>query len=1046
MSDQGVIKKTSLSPTVLIVGGAGFIGSHLAEALLANNARVIVVDNFSTGKDIYVNSLLNNPKFALFNADVNIGLPKEIESVDYVFHMAGLETYLFDKTFINLDSLLTNAIGTKNILDFSRKAEARFLLASSTDVYKGLISPVDLDHYFGPTQEEEKKYSLTEAKRYAEALVWEYYKKYSSDVRIVRVPEVYGPRMNLEASGNLGSLLKSLLENKDLIVYGDGVEKEFYLYISDAVAGMVRALFNSHTEGKIFTLVPKSSHTVLEITYAVKSLADAEPRVVFKSKSKVIKPRGPREHDTTNLQEIQWEPKVELKEGLVKTLEWFGYKPNPNAFKPAKLIEQKNSEQKNFVRAEIPAVMSIVDETPPAPPPPDTTPKVEDEVLLPAKPPTLKRELPSLHLPKFPKREKRAKHFAQKAAPAVHLPAETGERSKKVVWKLVLANIFIASLAALVFIVVPLIQTYVHARKGVNNLRSVETSLIQLQSGKAQELSNEAFREFYKAQTSLKNLSWLFRVTGQQEIFHDVQRILSSASYASKSVYYLSKGSLPFVQFWDTVKPHSQIPFDEEAFKASKSDFLNAKDNLKFAEADLSQVDFEKLPAEMKEYKDTVTHLSSQIEILTGLSEGLPDLVGLDREKTYLILFQNSNELRPTGGFIGSYATLRLKDGRITDLQIDDIYNPDGQIDVRGIEVEPPAPIKTFLQEEYLHIRNANWDPDFPTSAKTIEELFYRVNGQRVDGILAVDLHFIEDILKVTGPVSLVAYNEDINAENVYERAQFHSEFNYENGSDQKKSFLTVLGGKMLETLFDLENEKVYRLAMEIQSSMDEKHVIAHIPNNNINVFLEDRGWNGKLMVPEQSDYLYVVNANVGGTKANYYVEPSMNYQIVSATRDGVLRSELLLTYEHTGEDSSWPGGPYTNYLRVLTTSGTKLTGAKVEFSDGRVQDVFEEVVKEDSILHTSYGLGFVLQPKQTAQIKITYDLPEHLILTRDNLDYKLYWQKQPGTRSDNIMFKFNAPFGTKIIKAAPQLQLGEGSAELNGVLNKDLKIDLDLE
>lgn len=175
MPNNNVIKKTSLSPTVLIVGGAGFIGSHLAEALLQKNARVVVIDNFSTGKDVYVHNLLDNPKFALFNVDINYGIPQEIESVDYVFHLAGLETYLFDKNDLSLDSLLTNALGTKNILDFTKKTGAKLLMASTLDVYKGMLSPLNLDQYFGQTPEEEKKYSLIEAKRYAEALVWEYY-------------------------------------------------------------------------------------------------------------------------------------------------------------------------------------------------------------------------------------------------------------------------------------------------------------------------------------------------------------------------------------------------------------------------------------------------------------------------------------------------------------------------------------------------------------------------------------------------------------------------------------------------------------------------------------------------------------------------------------------------------------------------------------------------------------------------------------------------------------------------------------------------------
>ena len=191
MQKKNTIKKTALAPTILIAGGAGFVGSHLAEILLSKEARVIVFDNFSTGKDVHINHLIKNPKFALYDVDINQGLPADVESVDYIFHLAGLEEYLYSPTQFDLTSLLTNAVGTKNLLDLARKSEAKFLLASTVDVYKGMMSQINLSDYFGKSQQDERYYSLTEAKRYAEALVWEYHKRNNPDVRIVRFPEIY---------------------------------------------------------------------------------------------------------------------------------------------------------------------------------------------------------------------------------------------------------------------------------------------------------------------------------------------------------------------------------------------------------------------------------------------------------------------------------------------------------------------------------------------------------------------------------------------------------------------------------------------------------------------------------------------------------------------------------------------------------------------------------------------------------------------------------------------------------------------------------------
>jgi UDP-glucuronate decarboxylase len=247
------IRKSALAPTVLVAGGAGFIGSHLVEALLVNGARVVVLDNFSTGKKAHLSTLLDNPKFSLVEWDINNGIPQNVEAVDYVFHLAGLESYVYGDQKITLDSLLTNAIGTKNLLELAKRSYAKFILVSSVDVYQGSISSMDLDHYFGKTQAEENIFSQIEAKRYAEALVWEYHKKHRINARIARLCEVYGPRMDFTSGGELGRMTKLLLDHQDLLVYGDGLEKNHYLFVSDVISGLVKAVFNDDTDGKIFT-------------------------------------------------------------------------------------------------------------------------------------------------------------------------------------------------------------------------------------------------------------------------------------------------------------------------------------------------------------------------------------------------------------------------------------------------------------------------------------------------------------------------------------------------------------------------------------------------------------------------------------------------------------------------------------------------------------------------------------------------------------------------------------------------------------------------
>ncbi|MCG2739592.1 MAG: NAD-dependent epimerase/dehydratase family protein, partial [Syntrophaceae bacterium] len=265
MAAPPIVEKSSFSPTILVSGGAGFLGSHLVRHLLKEKARVVIVDNLLTGKKSAIADLLKKPRLLFIEHDINQGLPKNIKSVDYVLHLAGFETYTTGKTGVVLEALLTNSLGTKALLELAVKSEAKFLLASSLDIYQGVLSSFDLKNYFGSTDPEERRFSHLEAKRFAESLVWQYYKKHHLNARIARLPEIYGPGMNLNSCANLGRLLAELLQKETLTIFGEGLEREFYLHIDDAVRGMVKAMFTPETEGKIFSLTPPEGVTTLEL-------------------------------------------------------------------------------------------------------------------------------------------------------------------------------------------------------------------------------------------------------------------------------------------------------------------------------------------------------------------------------------------------------------------------------------------------------------------------------------------------------------------------------------------------------------------------------------------------------------------------------------------------------------------------------------------------------------------------------------------------------------------------------------------------------------
>lgn len=1028
MLKKQVISKSALVPTVLISGGAGFIGSHLAETLLENKARVIVLDNFKTGKEIHVKHLLKDKNFALFDVDINESLPPEIESVDYIFHLAGLEEYLYSKEYLNLESLFTNSLGTKNLLDLARKSSAKFLLASTIDVYQGRMSQLYLDKYFGIGTGEENKFSLIEAKRFAEAVVWEYYKKHDTDARIVRLPEVYGPRMDISSSGFLGGFIKNLIDGASIEIYGEGTEKEYYLYVSDAVSGLVKAQFNPKTKGNIYSLVPEDPVSALEAAYLVKSLADAKLPVQFKPAVSDFKTQL-KAPDTFNLKDLGWKPKVGLKEGVVRTLEFLGYSVNTHAFKPIKLVEEKMKSQQKL-NEKLTSLQGL---------------KNVSEVK------EVKKEKPLYVMKKSGlKTARRSFHFSNllnSLSPAsVVSNIKTGARDFRfrvkadVGYGLSIFAILIS--AALVFVGIPAAGVYVNAAKGVFSLRKIEESVLQMKSEEINKETLSAYKGFKNARISLQKVRWLFKVLGKNRQFVSYDKLLGSLTSFSRAAVYASGAVKPLESVFETIRPDSTRSLDISLFDQAKLEVSNAEEYLKLAEADLYGVDPtmfpEKIKTELATYQNLLTEAQKISDFGFTIISDLPQILGSTVEKKYIFWFQNSNEIRPTGGFIGSYGILTFEKGKLKNLVIDDIYNPDGQIDVRNIEVVPPAPIKNFLGETKLYLRNSNWDPDFPRAAKTFDNLYFKINGDIISGYVALDLDFVKSLLKVTGPVFLAPYNEDISAGNLAERTQYYSGFDYKEGSADKKSFLTVLGSKLLERLFALKKENLPKLFGEIQKSLDQRHLMIYFSNSPVNALLKENGWDGSL-VNTSGDYLYVVNSNLGGTKANYYVKNKITYEINSMTRDGLLRANLYLDYNHTGNDNSWPGGPYTDYVRVLSQNGSKLTGAKIAYSGGEETDIFKDIVVSKEGSYNSFETSFKIDPGNSVRLVFSYDLPAGLSLTKEFKKYNLVWQKQPGTSGDEFFFVFNPPFGTTVEAKSNTLSVTEGSVKSSGIFEKDL-------
>jgi dTDP-glucose 4,6-dehydratase len=303
---------------VVVTGGAGFLGSHLCEALVARGERVVAVDDLSSGEVDNVASLSDNPAFELVIADVSAGIPVD-GPVDAVMHFASPASPP-DYLARPLETLAVGSEGTRHSLALAATHGARFLLASTSEVYGDPLVHPQPETYWGNVNPVGPRSVYDEAKRFAEALTMATHRTTGIDVGIVRIFNTYGPRLRPGDGRVVSNFLVQALEGRPLTVYGDGSQTRSLCFVADEVAGIL-ALLDSSLSGPVNIGNPNEL-TVLELAHAVLALTGSSSPIVNEPLP-TDDPSRRRPDITVARRELGWEPVVALEEGLRRTAEFF---------------------------------------------------------------------------------------------------------------------------------------------------------------------------------------------------------------------------------------------------------------------------------------------------------------------------------------------------------------------------------------------------------------------------------------------------------------------------------------------------------------------------------------------------------------------------------------------------------------------------------------------------------------------------------------------------------------------------------------------------
>jgi len=306
-----------MKPRALVTGGAGFLGSHLCDALLAEGYSVVAVDNLLTGRMSNIEHLRREGNFEFLQLDIN--RPFDCGDVSYVFHFASPASPV-DYTIHGIETLKVGSLGTMHALDVAHKYRAKYLFASTSECYGDPLEHPQKETYWGNVNTIGPRSVYDEAKRFSEALTMAYHRYHAVDTRLVRIFNTYGPRMQLNDGRVIPNFMKQALRGEDLTIYGDGKQTRSFCYVTDEIDGFLR--LSKSDEHFPVNIGNPNEFTVLECAKRVIAITKSKSKIRYE-KLPQDDPKQRRPDITKARKLLGWEPKVGLDDGLQMSLEYF---------------------------------------------------------------------------------------------------------------------------------------------------------------------------------------------------------------------------------------------------------------------------------------------------------------------------------------------------------------------------------------------------------------------------------------------------------------------------------------------------------------------------------------------------------------------------------------------------------------------------------------------------------------------------------------------------------------------------------------------------
>lgn len=574
----------------------------------------------------------------------------------------------------------------------------------------------------------------------------------------------------------------------------------------------------------------------------------------------------------------------------------------------------------------------------------------------------------------------------------------------------------------------------------------------------------QALGGFNSAQEELSEISDLVKaVPGKGSQFSSGEHLLDAGERFAEAGQYISKAAGPLIEM-QTEKGGEKWTL-VTALMLLDTNLTPAVEQINRAAEHLDQVNIKDVPSAHRDkivaIKESLPQLQLWMSELSELSHLAVDILGTAAQKRYLFLFQDNSEIRPTGGFIGSFALVTFEDGAITELAVP----AGGTYDLNGYlkeQIIAPAPL--HLVNPHWYAQDANWYPDFPHSAQKFIWFYEKSGGPSVDGVIALTPDVLESLLAVIGPIDLPEFGVTVNAENI--RKTLLTEVAAARETATPKQIISSLVPQVINSALSVDLTESPKLMASLRDLLVQKHLLFYFNDSDLQQKVASRNWTGQIYTTDQ-DYFMKIDTNIAGGKTDHLID-----EVVKHTAEIQGNGEIIDTVEVTRSHRGNPADPIESvknmdFVRFYVSERSELILAEgFTMIDPRMFLYPNSGYKEDDELekiqgrvtideasgtrinnefgYTVFGNWIGVEAGQTATVKIVYRLP--FKLDREGFfektgSYALLTQKQAGSFTQHYLHTVKFPGSWQVIWKYPnigELRIGQGEISLEGVLKQD--------